>query len=70
MMIDLTRIAVNSVKCRRILHIKEMSFKNKSTENKLKQLSTLGPNLFGGVHCNLSNLPLHFHLNEEGYRID
>jgi hypothetical protein len=30
------RIAVNSVKCRRILHIKEMSFKNKSTENKLK----------------------------------
>jgi hypothetical protein len=25
-----------------------MSFKNKSTENKLKQLSTLGPNLFAG----------------------
>jgi hypothetical protein len=40
-MSDVTaRIAVNSVKCRRILHIKEMSFKNKSTENKLKQLST------------------------------
>ena len=37
-MSDVTaRIAVNSVKCRRILHIK-MSFKNKSTENKLKQL--------------------------------
>jgi hypothetical protein len=29
-MSDVTaRIAVNSVKCRRILHIKEMSFKNK-----------------------------------------
>ena len=47
------RIAVNSVKCRRILHIKEMSFKNKSTENKLKQLSTLGPNLFAGKFFDL-----------------
>ena len=53
MMIDLTHIAVNSVKCRRILHIKEMSFKIKSTENKLKQLSTLGPNLFAGKFFDL-----------------
>ena len=53
-MSDVTaRIAVNSVKCRRILHIKEMSFKNKSTENKLKQLSTLGPNLFAGKFFDL-----------------
>ena len=53
-MSDVTaRIAVNSVKCRRILHIKEMSFKNKSTENKLKQLSTLCPNLFAGKFFDL-----------------
>ena len=53
-MSDVTaRIAVNSVKCRRILHIKEMSFKNKSTENKFKQLSTLGPNLFAGKFFDL-----------------
>jgi ubiquitin C-terminal hydrolase len=53
-MSDVTaRIAVNSVKCRRFLHIKEMSFKNKSTENKLKQLSTLGPNLFVGKFFDL-----------------
>lgn len=53
-MSDVTaRIAVNSVKCRRVLHIKEMSFKNKSTENKLKQLSTLGPNLFAGKFFDL-----------------
>jgi hypothetical protein len=30
-----------------------MSFKNKSTENKLKQLSTLGPNLFAGKFFDL-----------------
>jgi hypothetical protein len=30
-----------------------MSFKNKSTKNKLKQLSTLGPNLFAGKFFDL-----------------
>jgi hypothetical protein len=30
-----------------------MSFKNKSTENKLKQLSTLGPNLFASKFFDL-----------------
>jgi hypothetical protein len=30
-----------------------MSFKNKSIENKLKQLSTLGPNLFAGKFFDL-----------------
>ena len=43
-----SRIAVGTVNSRRNLHIKEMSFKNKSTENKLKNQSTLGPNLFAG----------------------
>ena len=44
----ISRIIVNSVKSRRIAHVSEMAFKNKSTENKLLSLSTVGPNLFGG----------------------
>ena len=61
-MSDVTaRIAVNSVKCTRVFHIKEMSFQNKLTEKKLKQLSTLGPNLFVGkffdlLHDNAENI--------------
>lgn len=53
-MSDVTsRISLNTVKSRRVLHIKEMSFKNKSTENKLKQITSLGPNLFAGKFFDL-----------------
>lgn len=48
-----SRIAVGTVNSRRFLHVKEMSFKNSSTEDKLLSQSTLGPDLFGGKFFDL-----------------
>ena len=45
-----SRLSVNAVNSRRNAHLQEMAFKNKSTENKLSKLSTLGPKLFGGKY--------------------
>ena len=48
-MADVTaRIAVSSVAARRSLYLKDMEFKNKATEDKLLNMSALGPNIFGG----------------------
>lgn len=44
----ISRMIINTVKSRRQAHLSEMAFKNKSTENKLLSLSTIGANLFNG----------------------
>lgn len=48
-----SRLSVNAVNSRRNAHLQEMAFKNKSTENKLRKLSTLGPKLFGGKYFDI-----------------
>lgn len=48
-----SRLIINSVSSRRNLHLQEMGFKNPSTEGKLRRLSTLGSNIFGGQYFEL-----------------
>ena len=61
-MADVTaRIAISSVTARRSLYLKDMDFRNKATENKLLNMSALGPNIFGGkffdiLHGSAENL--------------
>ena len=55
------RIAANSVATRRSLYLRDMGFRNKATERKLLNMSTLGPNIFGGkffevLHGSAENL--------------
>ena len=48
-----SRLTVNAVNSGRILHLQEMSFRNESTEENLRTVSTLGPKLFGGKYYDL-----------------
>lgn len=53
-MTDLSsRLVINAVSSRRNLHLQEMGFKNPSTEQKLRTISTLGSNIFGGKYFEL-----------------
>jgi len=47
------RMSVKAVVSRRNLHLQEMAFKNKSTEEKLRSISTIGSSLFGGEYFDL-----------------
>ena len=56
-----SRIAISTVTARRSLYLKDMDFRNRATENKLLNMSALGPNIFGGrffdiLHGSAENL--------------
>lgn len=56
-----SRLVISSVTARRSLYLRDMQFQNKMTENRLLNLSALGPNLFGGkffeiLHGSAENL--------------
>jgi hypothetical protein len=47
------RMSVKAMVSRRKLHLQEMAFKNRSTEEKLGYISTIGSSLFGGQYFDL-----------------